>query len=70
MSIDLGSDRTFEDEIAGITMSDAERAELVKIEAGARVDAVRIAYAVGAVIVLAGLASTPAIKERPHTARA
>ena len=26
--------------------------------------------AVGAVIVLAGLASTPAIKERPHTARA
>lgn len=70
VSIDLGSDRTFEDEIAGITMSDAERTELVKIEAGARVDAVRIAYAVGAVIVLAGLASTPAIKERPHTARA
>ena len=63
MSIDLGSDQTFEEQIKGIEMTDSERSELVRIEADARYDAVRVAYAVGAVIVLLGLASTPAIKK-------
>ncbi len=62
VSIDLGSNRTFEDEIAGISMTDAERKELVSIESAARLDAVRLAYAVGAVVVLAGLITTPAIR--------
>ncbi len=61
LEIDLGSNSTFEQQIKGIKMTDAERDELVKIEAGARYDAVRVAYVVGAVIVLAGLATTPAI---------
>ena len=61
LEIDLGSNSTFEQQIKGIKMTDTERDELVKIEAGARYDAVRVAYVVGAVIVLAGLATTPAI---------
>lgn len=62
VSIDLGSNRTFEDEIAGIPMTDGERKELVSIEATARLDAVRMAYAVGGAVVLAGLITTPAIR--------
>lgn len=63
VSIDLGSNRTFEDEIAGIPMIDDERKELVSIEATARLDAVRMAYAVGGAVVLAGLITTPAIRD-------
>lgn len=63
VSIDLGSNRTFEDEIAGISMTDGERRELVSIEATARLDAVRMAYAVGGAVVLAGLITTPAIRD-------
>ena len=63
VSIDLGSNRTFEDEIAGIPMTDGERRELVSIEATARLDAVRMAYAVGGAVVLAGLITTPAIRD-------
>ena len=63
VSIDLGSNRTFEDEIAGISMTDGERKELVSIEATARLDAVRMAYAVGGAVVLAGLITTPAIRD-------
>lgn len=63
VSIDLGSNRTFEDEIAGIPMTDGERKELVSIEATARLDAVRMAYAVGGAVVLAGLITTPAIRD-------
>lgn len=63
VSIDLGSNRTFEDEIAGIPMTDDERKELVSIEATARLDAVRMAYAVGGAVVLAGLITTPAIRD-------
>lgn len=67
VSINLGSNRTFEDEIKDLDITPAERDKLVGIESHARFDAVRIAYAVGAVIVLAGLATTPAIKEAgPH----
>lgn len=62
LSIDLGSDREFESQIAGIKMTDAERRALVRDQADARFESVRIAYAVGAAIVLLGLATTPAIK--------
>lgn len=61
VTIDLGSDRTFEDEIAKLDLTSSERGELVGIEADARLGAVRTAYVVGAVIVLAGLATTPSI---------
>lgn len=63
VNIDLGSNRTFEDEIAGIPMTDDEHKELVSIEATARLDAVRMAYAVGGAVVLAGLITTPAIRD-------
>lgn len=43
-------------------MTDAERKELVDLEARARFDSTRLAYGVGAVIVLLGLLTTPAIK--------
>lgn len=66
LSIDLGSDKVFEEQISGISMTDAEREALVKIEAQARYDSVRVAYAAGAVIVLLGLATTPAIKTISH----
>ena len=66
LSIDLGSDKVFEEQISGISMTDAEREALVKIEEQARYDSVRAAYAAGAVIVLLGLATTPAIKTISH----
>lgn len=47
-------------------MTDAEREALVKIEEQARYDSVRAAYAADAVIVLLGLATTPAIKTISH----
>ena len=62
MTLNLGSDREFEQQIAGIDMTDAERRALVDIQAQARFESTRIAYAVGAAIVLLGLATTPAIK--------
>lgn len=62
VNINLGSDADFERQIAGIPMTDAERSELVRIQARARFESTRIAYAVGAAVVLLGLASTPAIK--------
>ena len=61
MSIDLGSNQEFEDQIADIKMSSAARRDLVGIQAQARFESTRVAYAVGAVIVLLGLATTPAI---------
>lgn len=61
MSIDLGSDQEFKDQIADIKMSSAARRDLVDIQARARFESTRVAYAVGAVIVLLGLATTPAI---------
>lgn len=64
VTINLGSNRTFENEIENIKMTDDERKELVDMEAHARFDAVRIAYVVGAVIVLLGLASTPRHQDR------
>lgn len=66
LNIDLGSDKVFEDQIANISMTDSERNELVKIEEQARYNSVRIAYVAGAVIVLLGLATTPAIKILSH----
>ena len=63
VSIDPGSNRTFEDEIAGIPMTDGERKELVSIEATARLDAVRMAYAVGGAVVLAGSHHHAAIRD-------
>lgn len=62
LTIDLGSNEVFEQQIAGIQMSDAERAQLVSIEEKARYNSVRLAYVAGAVIVLLGLATTPWIK--------
>ena len=59
LNINLGSNEEFEDQISGIEMTDAERSELVQIEARARLDSTRIAYGVGAVIILLGLATTP-----------
>lgn len=61
VTIDLGSNRTFEDEISKLDLTSTERDDLVSIEADARLDAVRTTYVVGAAIVLAGLATTPAI---------
>lgn len=66
LSIDLGSNEVFEEQIADITMSDAERDTLVGIEQKARYNSVRIVYIAGAVIVLLGLATTPAIKKLSH----
>ena len=62
VNINLGSDADFERQIADIPMTDAERSDLVRIQAQARFESTRIAYAVGAAVVLLGLASTPAIK--------
>lgn len=62
LTIDLGSNEVFEEQISGIPMSDDERSQLVDIEENARYDSVRIAYVAGAAIVLLGLATTPAIK--------
>ncbi|WP_239471009.1 MFS transporter [Olsenella uli] len=62
LTINLNSNTAFEDEIADIKMSDAERTTLVGLEAQARFDSTRLAYGVGAVIVLLGLLTTPAIK--------
>lgn len=62
MTINLGSDAEFEAQIKDIPMSPVERQALVEAQAQARFESTRIAYAVGAVIVLLGLATTPAIK--------
>ena len=62
LTIDLGSNEVFEEQISGIPMTDDERSQLVDIEEKARYDSVRIAYVAGAAIVLLGLATTPAIK--------
>lgn len=62
LTINLNSNTAFEDEIANIKMSDAERTTLVGLEAQARFDSTRLAYGIGAVIVLLGLLTTPAIK--------
>ena len=43
-------------------MTEAERASLVNIEARARFESTRVAYGVGAAIILLGLLTTPAIK--------
>ena len=61
MSVNLGSNEEFEQQIKDITMSSADREKLVKIDAQARFDSTRVAYAVGGVIVLLGLATTPLI---------
>ena len=62
LTINLGSNKEFEEDISHIQMSDAERTKLVELEAKARFDSTRIAYGVGAVIVLLGLLTTPWIK--------
>ncbi len=62
VTVNLGSDAEFRAQIADIPMTKAEQRALVSMQAQARFDSTRIAYAVGAVIVLLGLATTPAIK--------
>lgn len=62
LTIDLGSNQVFEQQIADIKMTDVERDQLVSIEEKARYNSVRLAYVAGAVIVLLGLATTPWIK--------
>lgn len=66
LTIDLTSNEVFEQQIAGISMTDDERNALVQIEEKARYNSVRLAYVAGAVIVLLGLATTPAIKTLSH----
>ncbi len=63
VSVNLGSNAEFEQQIADIKMTPEERQALAAIDAQARFDSTRIAYAVGATIVLLGLATTFAIKE-------
>ena len=62
MNFSLVSDANFEAQLSEIDMTDAERTELVKINQDCRFNSTRMAYAVGACIVLAGLLTTPAIK--------
>ncbi len=62
LTIDLGSNEVFEEQIADIPMTDEERSQLVSIEENARYNSVHLAYVAGAAIVLLGLATTPAIK--------
>ena len=62
MSINLGSNKEFRDQIADIDMTESERTALVNIEARARYESTRMAYGVGAAIILLGLLTTPAIK--------
>lgn len=59
----LTGDKAFEQAISDIKMTDAEKEELVKINAQARFDSTRLAYYVGAAIIVLGLATTPAIKK-------
>ena len=61
MSVNLGSNEEFEKQLQSIPMTDAERQELVQIDARARSESTRTAYAVGGVIVLLGLLTTPMI---------
>ena len=61
MNVNLGSNQEFEEQISKIPMSATERGELVRIDALARTESTRVAYAVGGVIVLLGLLTTPAI---------
>ena len=61
MTIDLGSDQEFKQQISDIPMTSGELQALVRIDAQARYDSTRTAYAVGAAIVLLGLLTTPAI---------
>ena len=61
MNVNLGSNTEFEKQISGIQMTPEERRELVGIDARARTESTRVAYAVGAVVVLLGLATTPSI---------
>lgn len=62
INFSLVSDADFEKQVADIDMTDAERAELVSINQECRYNSTRLAYYVGAGIVLLGLLSTPAIK--------
>ena len=62
-NITLAGDETFKSAIADIEMTDAERDELVEINAQARFDSTCIAYFVGAACILLGLLTTPAIKK-------
>ena len=62
LAVNLGSDEEFREQLSGIEMTDAERNALVRIQARARFDATRTAYGVGAVVILLGLLTTPAIR--------
>ena len=66
VSVNLGSNEEFEDQIADIPMTSEERSELVRIEAQARYDSTRVAYGIGAAIILLGLATTPWITTLRH----
>lgn len=69
LNIDLTSNEIFEDQISDIPMTEDERTALVQIEEQARYNSVRLAYVAGAVIVLIGLVTTPAIKILSHEQR-
>jgi hypothetical protein len=61
-SITLMSDASFEQTISDIPMTDAEKEELVTINAKARVDATKTAFVVSVVVVLLALITTRWIK--------
>lgn len=62
MNVDMMSDDSFAQLAEGAASSEAEVQELVEINADSRTDAVRLSLAVGAVVVLLSLLSTPFIK--------
>lgn len=64
MSVDLESNDEFERQLDQVDLTKDERDELVRLDAQARFDSTRAAYAVGAVFVLLGLATTPMITKR------
>lgn len=60
-SITLMSDESFLSTISDIDMTEQEKADLVAINSKARVDASKTAFIVAAVIMAAGLLTTPFI---------
>lgn len=58
-NISLMGDAQFEQAISDISMTEAEKAELVSINSDARVSSTITSYVVAAVIILAGLLTTP-----------
>ena len=61
-NIDMMSDTAFREQFADVVQSDEEMNALVQANSDARLDALRMAFIVGTVFVLASLLTTPAIR--------